>query len=326
MSTPLVPVKTTIDNTLGAILVGFAVSCCVYGILVTHVWVYFSRFPDDRPVYKFLVALIMVMETADQALIGHIVYYYGISNFDNPTALIVGTVTWSFILQQTFGAIVGAIVKTAFSLRVWRFSQRNYYITAIALLLTLGQLGLAITFTIKAFQLPGVFAVVELRVLGTTALGVGVLTDLFIAGALCFFLSRLRTGYHQSDTLVNTLVRYAINTGVFTATVSTATVVMYNIMPNNLIFIGTYFLLSKLYAISFMTTLNTRRVVRGKGTDRQFTTSNQRQSTNMFHLGTRMPSMGPHDLAQWNAPDSKESEFHEMQAFPPPRSLKYLEP
>ena len=43
--------------------------------------------------------------------------------------------------------------------------------------------------------------------------------------------------------------------------------------------------------------LNTRRAVRGRGTDRQGNTSN---NTNMFHLGTRLPSLGPSDLEHWD--------------------------
>lgn len=314
-----VSVDQTIDNTLGAVLVGFAVSCCVYGILITQIYMYFSRYPSDRPFYKLLVSLIMLLDTADQAFIGHIIYFYSITNFANELVLIRGAVTWSFILQLTFGAIVGAIVKTSFALRVWRFSQRNYYITGLILFLVLGQLGLALVFAVKSFQLPGVFAVVNLRVLGTVALAVGVLTDLVTAAALCYFLSKLRTGYKQSDSLVNSLVRYAVNTGALTSAVSLSTVILYNLMPSNLIFVATYFLLSKLYAISFMATLNTRRVVRGKGTDRQGSTN---RNTNMFPLGTRIPSMGPLEMDDWS-PTSKEQQ--DMFHYPPPstRHLAY---
>ncbi|KAL0580459.1 hypothetical protein V5O48_001529 [Marasmius crinis-equi] len=162
----------------------------------------------------------------------------------------------------------------------------------MVMILVFGQLGLSLAFTVKAFQLSSVFEVVHLRVLGTVALGVGVLTDIVIAMALCYYLNRLRTGYRQSDSLVNSLVRYAINTGAVTGAVSLTTVILYNLMPKNLVFIATYFVLSKLYAISFMATLNTRRVVRGKGTDRQESSNH----TNMFHLGTRAPTMGPRDM------------------------------
>ncbi|KIY65256.1 hypothetical protein CYLTODRAFT_68340 [Cylindrobasidium torrendii FP15055 ss-10] len=280
------PKGVTLDNTLGAVLVGFAAACCVYGILLAQMYTYFARYPLDRWFYKLLVGLILVLVTADQALIGHIIYFYGITNFANPAVLLRASVTWSFILQQTIGSIVGCIVKTMFALRVWRFSERNYWITGLILILTYGQL--AIAFTVKAFELAGVFDVVHLSTLGTVSLGIGVVTDIVTALSLTFFLNKLRTGYHQSDSLVNSLVRYAFSTGAFTCAVSITTLILYNLLPNNLVFIASFFILSKLYAISMMATLNTRRIVRGQGTDKQGTTTNH---TNMFHLGTRMPSI-----------------------------------
>jgi len=82
-----------------------------------------------------------------------------------------------------------------------------------------------------------------------------------------------------------------------------------------------------------MATLNTRRMVRGKGTDRNTTGSASRRltnvnDTNMFHLGTRMPSMGPNDLERWESnhdhdmpsPDFQSkvdnADVYPMQAFP----------
>jgi hypothetical protein len=64
------------------------------------------------------------------------------------------------------------------------------------------------------------------------------------------------------------------------------------------------------YAVSLLATLNTRRVVRGRGTDRDQATMSWRRTTrtlgrsvlpevetNMFHLGTRMPSIHEADAA-----------------------------
>jgi hypothetical protein len=45
------------------------------------------------------------------------------------------------------------------------------------------------------------------------------------------------------------------------------------------------------------TSLNTRRQVRGRGTEQEGNTNTN--NTNMFHLGTRVPSMGPYDTEQW---------------------------
>ncbi|KAF4617319.1 hypothetical protein D9613_005804 [Agrocybe pediades] len=283
--------------------------------------------------FKYLVILILLLETADQMFIGHLMYFYGISNYANPIVLKQATTTWSFILQLTVGAVVGTIVKTYFGFRVWRFSDRNIWVTGLIMLFTLGQLGLALAFSVEAFKLPSVFAVHQLQTLGTISLSVGVCTDVITAGALCYYLNRLRTGLESSDSLVDNLCSYAINTGVLTSTVSIATLVLvlfsilstlcwnglaylylqYNaVQENNLYFVAVYFILSKLYAISFMATLNTRRAVRGRGTDRQGHTSNH---TNLFALGTRMPSMGPSDLEHWDKVDPPFV-LQDAQAFP----------
>lgn len=53
---PLPAVPFTLDNTIGALLIGFAVSCLVFGILLTQSYVYFSRFPSDKWLYQLLVS------------------------------------------------------------------------------------------------------------------------------------------------------------------------------------------------------------------------------------------------------------------------------
>jgi len=309
----------TVDSTLGAIFVGFAVACCVYGILLTQIFSYFWRYPLDKLHFKAFVIIILLLETADQVFIGHLVYYYSITNYANPAALLLATMTWSLILQLTMGACVGAMVKSYFAFRVWRFSGRNIFITGLILLLTISQLGTAIAYTVEAFKLPSIFAAHQIELLGSFSLALGVVTDIITAGSLCFFLNRLRTGYTASDGLVNNLCSYAINTGVLTSTVSLITLVLYNAMPGtNLYFVATYFLLSKLYAISFLATLNTRRTVRGRGTDRQGATNN----TNMFHLGTRLPSMGPEELSK----TYPESDFPFNSFHPGTKAMQFSEP
>lgn len=71
--------------------------------------------------------------------------------------------------------------------------------------------------------------------------------------------------------MVNSLILYALSTGAVTAAISLTTLILYNFMPNNFIFMACYFVLSKMYAVSFLAALNTRRVSRGRGTDAQET-------------------------------------------------------
>ncbi|KAJ7699609.1 hypothetical protein B0H17DRAFT_1196228 [Mycena rosella] len=313
----------TFDNTLGASVIGFAASCVVFGVLMTQVWTYFRRYNSDSVLYKLLVVLILLLQTVDQAFIGHFVYFYTVTSAGNPTELLTGSTTWSIILQQAIGSVVGTIVKCCFATRVYRFSEKNIFITGFIVLLALGQLGVALVFTVKAFQLSSIPAVFNLKTLATISLGLGVFTDVVTAAALWFFLRRLRTGYRAADSLVRSLVTDAVNTGVLTSAVSLATLLLFNLLPGNLIFGATYFLLSKLYAVSFLATLNTRRVVRGRGTDHEKETSSVRrattreqQETNMFHLGTRMPTLHEHEPEAY-------PEFDIKPGFPPQPSSDY---
>lgn len=295
-----------IHETVGALFLGNAISCAVYGVVVGQVYKYFRRYPSDRPMYKLLVFLLMVLETLDQAFIMHATYYYCIENFSSPLAIATGDATPTLILQLTVGAIAGVIVKLCFAMRVWRFSDHNIYVTGLIILLTLGQLGLSFLYTVQAFLDPKLSNTQHLKTVGILSLSAGVVTDVITSAALCYFLRRFRTGYNKhSDSVVDTLMRYAVNTGVITSGVSLATLITYELRPTDMRFVAMYFVLSKLYAISFLATLNTRKSIRGRGTDRGNT-----------NTGPTTGGAG----GQVNTITAHSETFYMLNTFPPPQS------
>jgi len=152
--------------------------------------------------------------------------------------------------------------------RVWKFSKGNYLVTGLIMGMAVAQFATAVVYTIRSFSLRLVQAD-QIKTLGSIALSLGVATDIFTAASLSYFLHKMRTGYKRSDTLINRLIIYSVNTGLLTSVFSAAVLVTYNLMPANLIFIAFYFSLSKLYANSCLATLNTRRFVQGRGTDHE---------------------------------------------------------
>ncbi|KAJ7895323.1 hypothetical protein B0H13DRAFT_2524120 [Mycena leptocephala] len=320
----------TLDNTLGAAVIGFAASCVVFGILLTQVWTYFSRYNSDSALYKTLVVLILVLEATDQAFIGHFVYFYTVTSAGNPLAVVTGTTTWSIITQQAIGSVVGTIVKCCFASRVYRFSEKNIFITAFIAALALGQLGVALggflrpcspspalirntVFTVAAFQLSSIPAVFNLKTLATISLGLGLLTDVVTAAALSYFLWRMRTTQKNSaaNTLITRLVGDAINTGVLTTAVSLSTLLLFDFLEGNLIFGATYFMLSK-RAIRRILPSHPQHAARRPGARHGPRAEHHEQApttlgrsvapeveTNMFHLGTRMPSIHEADYAEY---------------------------
>ncbi|OCH91896.1 hypothetical protein OBBRIDRAFT_727911 [Obba rivulosa] len=253
------------DTTFGATFIGFAVSSVCFGVLSTQAFTYLKRYPLDRPFYKALVAALWVLECIDQAFIAHAIYFYVVT---------CATLVYCFphqCLMLFWQAISGAIVKSCFAMRVWRFSNCNVFVTGLIMVLTLAQLGMLFSSALDCMHVPCISNRGRL-VVGSLSLGLGVATDIVTAAALCYFLRKLRTGYSQDDSLVNTLTLYAVNTGILTSAVSLCTLILYDLMPDNFIFMAFYFVLSKLYANSFLATLNTRKIVRGRGTDGEHTT------------------------------------------------------
>ncbi|KZP23385.1 hypothetical protein FIBSPDRAFT_1043069 [Athelia psychrophila] len=265
--------KGVYDDTLGAAFIGFAVSCSVYGVLSTQVYRYYNRYRNDRAMYKFLAAALWIAATIDQALIGHVCYHYAVSEYGNPFSLL-GNATWTLMISVLSGSIIGTTVKTAFAIRVWRFSGQNYILAGFLLCLTYAQLGFAITYTVKGqvssmFRLADLPNLPKLKTIASLSLGTGLLTDIVTAGALCYYLQKMRTGIPSSDTLVRSLTRYAVNCGILTSAFSLATLITYDVLPGTFVFMSFFFVLSKLYAVSFLATLNTRTLVRGRGTDNE---------------------------------------------------------
>jgi hypothetical protein len=94
---------------------------------------------------------------------------------------------------------------------------------------------------------------------GVLALGAGVITDVCIAAALCFYLEKLRTAFARSNVLVNSIQYHAVDTGILTSAFSLTTLLFFCVNPNNFIFMGFYFVLSKFYATSLMAAMNARK-------------------------------------------------------------------
>ncbi|KAF8070023.1 hypothetical protein FPV67DRAFT_1651593 [Lyophyllum atratum] len=267
--TSLMSAPSSLDSTLGAATIGLCVSCTVFGILTTQVFLYFRRYPADRLFYKVLVGIIWTLEVVDQIFIIHFVYYYSVTHFGDLHALFAGNVIWCVLTEVALAALVGILVKACYAMRVWRFSNQNIFITGAIVLSIVAQFVFATLYVVKSFQWNRFDLTMKLKTYAAFSLASGVFTDMITAGALAYFLRRMRTGFKTSNSLVNRLTVYAINTGAITSTISLSTLLLYNLKPEEFYFMAFYFVLAKFYAISLLCTLNTRKNIRGKGTDRE---------------------------------------------------------
>ncbi|KAL1694271.1 hypothetical protein GGG16DRAFT_87681 [Schizophyllum commune] len=257
-SAPAIPVSSllNVDQTIGAMSIGFSLSCLLFGVLSTQVFIYFRRYPHDMYGYKAFVVSIWMLELVGQVLIGHAVYYYTISHFAEPLVFITGNVIWTLIVQIIFGVRPSSLHTANHVPRVAH--GRNWWVTGGIFVLILGQFA----YSQRSFVLNRLVFLPKLKTIATLALGANVATDATIALSLCFFLGKYRTGHRKSDTMVNKLT-----VGAFRRAMWRQLTLIYNFRPQTFEFMALFFVV--MYAITLMCTLTTRKIIRGRGTDRE---------------------------------------------------------
>ncbi|KAG6872102.1 hypothetical protein C0995_012988 [Termitomyces sp. Mi166 len=89
--------------------------------------------------------------------------------------------------------------------------------------------------------------------------------DVLITLILCILLHHSRTGFHRSDTMINKLILFAVNTGFLTSLCAVASLISIVVAGDTFLYIAFYFCIGRLYSNSLLATLNARKMIRGSG-------------------------------------------------------------
>ncbi|TFK50313.1 hypothetical protein OE88DRAFT_1735895 [Heliocybe sulcata] len=264
---PLLLPDLHFDNSLGALLVGGLVSFALYGVTFAQTYIYYERRHSDRPFIKILVFTLWILDTFDAALIGHLLYHYMVTNYINPSAML--SPVWSILIHvlvtthQSPKSITDFIVRMMFSRRILKLSG-SYVLTGVVVAISFVDLICGLIITGKAFGLSTYAELESISKLFYLNFAAGTAGDLYVALVLCYFLHSSRTGFKRTDSLINILIIYTVNTGLITALDAAAGMITYIVMPSNFIFIGFYLNLSRFYVNSYLASLNARDIIREK--------------------------------------------------------------
>ncbi|OCH89905.1 hypothetical protein OBBRIDRAFT_793802 [Obba rivulosa] len=88
------------------------------------------------------------------------------------------------------------------------------------------------------------------------------LLDSIIAIAMTRLLFSFRTGFRDTDSILQTFVMYSINTGVLTIIFVLLSLICYVVIPTSFAFLAFNFVFGKLYLNSLLGTLNARSRLR----------------------------------------------------------------
>ncbi|KAI0791743.1 hypothetical protein C8Q75DRAFT_51084 [Abortiporus biennis] len=254
-------------------------------------------------------------------------YHYSVINYSRPSALL--NVTWSFPIDTLVTSISDTLVRSVYTHRIWKLSK-NKWLTGGVILLSITGLALCITIAIQSLQSRTYANFLKLRSSITAAFAVTAGTDTLIAIILCYELLSRRTGMKRTDSQLQTLIMYAVQTATLTSFIAAAALITFVTMENNLIFVGIFFAIPKLFFNSLMATLIGRRRLRQKFDERVMPSTihfasildlqlpgpeeegGNSQTVMVEH--SSQPSFGSHSMGRH--PDDDVS-LHQLQDFKP---------
>ncbi|OBZ71785.1 hypothetical protein A0H81_08279 [Grifola frondosa] len=241
---------TLLDKTQGAVFIGVIVAAMLYGVSCAQVWYFYIRYPNDSGLVKILVGLVWIFDTAHQALISHTVYTYLIVNYGNGNTL--DRIVWSIIVEVLFNGLTALLVQSFFMLRIFKLSDKNIWLIAPVFFLVLGEFASVIgtsdavaLYVAQALPLQTFDQLDELKALSMVVNGLAAAGDVLIAAILCTMLHRSRTGFKSSDSLINRLIIFSVNTGLLTSICAVLSLVTIAALPNTFIYICFYFTLGR---------------------------------------------------------------------------------
>jgi len=254
-----------IDSTMGVAFIGVVVAASLWGVSCLQVWYYYTMYPTDAWYIKLLVAAVLTFDTVNQILITHAVYTYLVTNFGDVVQL--GNIVWSLAVEVLFNGFTGLLVQCFLTMRVWRFSNKNYILTGLVFSLVLAEFTCVIIYVVKGLQMTTFAELTQLKNLSITVNVLAAAGDVLIAIVLCSMLQKSRTGFKRSDTMITKLIVFTMNTGLLTSICAVASFISISAAGTTFIYITFFFCLGRLYCNSLMAILNARQSIRSMLSD-----------------------------------------------------------
>ncbi|KAI0049995.1 hypothetical protein FA95DRAFT_698784 [Auriscalpium vulgare] len=241
---------------MGGLYIGILVAAALWGVTALQTWFYYREYTKDPWYLKLLVGVVFLLDTVHQVFISHTGYMYFVTHYFDPQYLAI--VPWSILAEVMVAGFVALLVQIFFVHRIYILSEKNAYLTAGVAALVCAQFGVTSAYCGKAFSMSTYAEIGTIKGLSMGINGTTAASDLVIALVLCGLLHTSRTGFKNSDTLINKLIIFTMNTGLLTSIDAIFSLATIAALPDKFIYIGFFFALSRLYSNSLLATLNAR--------------------------------------------------------------------
>ncbi|KAJ7239268.1 hypothetical protein C8J57DRAFT_1372761 [Mycena rebaudengoi] len=252
-----------VDDLLGPWLIGVIVSSIVFGVTCLQIYLYYTKYSSrDSKYLKLFVGFAMFVDTLHLVFISMAFYESTVTNFGDYGEL--GVAPWSLDAQIFVGGLLETLVQIFYAVRVWLLSGRSLLMPILIVLCSFGELALGIAYTVGALR-TAVFKNSAVNIpYATGSLAFGVACDFFITTSMIYWLLKGRSQFRRTNTALNTLILYTINSGLFVMIFAICCLITFLTLTTTLIYAFFFFVASRLYLCSLLSVLNSREHVRGQ--------------------------------------------------------------
>ncbi|KAH8105625.1 hypothetical protein DFH11DRAFT_1630024 [Phellopilus nigrolimitatus] len=248
-----------------------------------QVYYYYNMYPNDNWWFKSLVAGVWILDTIHQGLITHACYIYLVTQYANVPFLSLLEPSLNYmVLVSAFTCLP---VQCYLVYRIWKLSCGNVFVVSAIMTTVIAEFVAVLAFFGRGVQYTTYKEVLTIWWLSVTVNSLTAASDVAVAAALIFYLNRARTGFQRSESAINRLIFFSINTGLVTSVSAIISVIFLCVFPSTLIYIAFYMAVSKLYANSLFTTLNSRNSTR-----ENLNGENSTSGSNQFRLSALRPT------------------------------------
>jgi len=256
---------TAFNLILGPMEIGNSFNLILFGVLAVQSYNYFSTF-DDPKWLKWSIAFILFLDTLQTAVMMWMVWDFTVTHFMDPAHL--GVAGWALSSIPFYSVPISWIVQGFFAWRIYQLTDKSLIIPVIVVVLSVVQ-GLAgLGAGIGAFLVTNTADFPKLQPVALIWFVGSIACDALITITMVIVLSRSRTGFQATDTLITKIIRSVVETGLATTTIVILDSIFFFRLGHTNMHLSMVIIAGKTYSNSMLYTLNSRGTMRKTGSAR----------------------------------------------------------
>ncbi|KAF8126439.1 hypothetical protein K438DRAFT_968232 [Mycena galopus ATCC 62051] len=278
------------ETSVGPLLLGILLNTYLYGLVTNQYVTYVNHKFNDAAWIRTIVIVLFVVDTSQTVVGIYAAWHMCVANYNNPRVL--NTVNWSIPFTAVGVAVSGTVTQIFLIHRVFKLTQSKCLVVILG---TLSAVGFVFGWIsgVKSGVMKEVGKLYQIVPLVTCWLTLLSAVDLLITAILIIVLSRSKTGFHRTDTIINRLIRGAIQTGLFASMFALGDLLSFIIAPTTTFYAMFAFPIGRVYTSTLLDTLNARMVFYRMD---QQSTSQTDATTHAFHMKTCINQTYPDTL------------------------------